>query len=115
MGERLYAADATRRTYGHLAGLAGAILDAGWPVIADATFTARWQRDLLRGQARARGVAFRILDFQVPLATLRERILERARTGSDASEANLDVLRHQIETEEPLAADETADSVSIGA
>ena len=115
VGEQLYAADATRRTYGHLAKLAEAILDAGWPVIADATFTARWQRDLLREQARTRGVAFHILDFQVPLATLRERILERARKGSDASEANLDVLRHQIETEEPLAADETADSVPIGA
>jgi uncharacterized protein len=115
VGEQLYAADATRRTYTHLARLAAAILDAGWPVIADATFTARWQRDLLRDQARARGVAFRILDFQVPLATLRERILERTRKGSDASEANLDVLRHQIETGEPLAADETADSVPIGA
>jgi predicted kinase len=113
VGEQLYAADATLRTYDHLSRLAGDMLDAGWPVIVDATFTARWQRDLLRGQALSRGVAFHILDFQVPVATLRERILKRARQGSDASEANLAVLQHQLDTEELLAADEQAEIVSI--
>ena len=115
VGEQLYAADATRRTYGHLARLAGEILDAGWPVIADATFTARWQRDLLRAQAQSHGVDFHILDFQVPVATLRERILQRSRSGNDASEADLAVLQHQLDSEEPLAAEERADSVSIDA
>jgi len=106
VGEQLYAADATRRTYTHLASLAGAVLDTGWPVIVDATFTARWQRDLLHEQARLRGVAFHILDFQVPVTTLRERIIQRARAGSDASEADLEVLQHQIDTGEALATDE---------
>lgn len=115
VGQQLYAADATHRTYGHLARLAGEILDAGWPVIADATFTARWQRDLLRAQAQSRGVEFHILDFQVPVATLRERIIQRSRSGNDASEADLAVLQHQLDSEEPLAADERADRVSIDA
>lgn len=115
VGEQLYAADATRRTYAHLAHLAGAVLDAGWPVIVDATFLARWQRDLLRVQAEKRGIAFRILDFQAPVATLRARILERSAEGKDASEADLDVLQHQIDTEEALAADERANSVMIPA
>lgn len=114
VGEALYTGDATRRTYAHLARLAGVILDRGWPVIVDATFTARWQRDLLRDTARARGVAFRILDFQVPVATLRERIVKRSAEGSDASDANLAVLQRQLETEEPLAADERAEIVAIG-
>ena len=113
IGEQLYAADATRRTYTHLATLAGAVLDAGWPVIVDATFTARWQRDQLREQARSRGVAFHILDFQVPVASLRERIIQRSRAGGDASEADLDVLQHQIDTEEALAADEKEGLVRI--
>jgi aminoglycoside phosphotransferase family enzyme/predicted kinase len=111
VGQALYASDATRRTYTHLAELAGAVLDAGWPVIVDATFIARWQRDLMREQARARGAAFHILDFQVPVATLRARILQRAHEGRDASEAGLDVLQHQIDTEEALGADEQADRV----
>ncbi|MGB9129440.1 MAG: AAA family ATPase [Thiobacillus sp.] len=115
VGQQLYAADATRRTYAYLSGLAGALLDAGWPVIVDATFTARWQRNLLREQAQTRGVAFHILDFQVPVATLRERIVQRARAGSDASEADLAVLQHQLDTEDILAADEQADIVSIDA
>ena len=84
-------------------------------MIADATFTARWQRDLLRAQAQSHGVDFHILDFQVPVATLRERILQRSRSGNDASEADLAVLQHQLDSEEPLAAEERADSVSIDA
>jgi aminoglycoside phosphotransferase family enzyme/predicted kinase len=114
VGQQLYAADATRRTYAQLARLAGALIDAGWPVIVDATFSARWQRDLLRDVAQSRGVAFHILDFPVPVATLRERILRRSRAGNDASEADLAVLQHQLDTEEPLAPDERAGSVSLG-
>jgi len=113
VGRQLYATDATRRTYEYLARRAGEILDAGWPVIVDATFTARWQRDLLREAARIRKVEFRIVDFPVPVATLRERIVQRSRSGNDASEADLAVLQHQLDTEEPLAADEQADRVRI--
>ncbi|MBN8765385.1 MAG: aminoglycoside phosphotransferase [Thiobacillus sp. SCN 64-317] len=113
IGQQLYAADATRRTYSHLARLSGAMLDAGWPVIVDAAFIARWQRDLLRETAAARGVPFHILDFQVPVATLRERIVRRAQAGGDASEANLAVLQHQLDTGEALDASEQAERVSI--
>ena len=115
VGENLYAADATRQTYTHLAQLAGSLLDADWPVIVDATFIAHWQRDLLRAQAQSRGVAFHILDFQVPVATLRDRILKRSREGRDASEAGLEVLQHQIETEEPLSVDELENTIPINA
>ncbi len=108
VGDGLYAGDATRRTYARLAACAGQLLDAGWPVIADATFIARWQRDLLRDTARSHGVPFRILDFPVDIATLRARIVERARAGGDASEANLAVLEHQLDSQDPLAADEQA-------
>jgi hypothetical protein len=108
VGQDLYATDATQRTYRRLAELAGRVLDAGWPVIVDATFTARWQRDLLRETARARDIEFRILDFLVPVATLRERVVQRSRTGGDASEADLAVLQHQLESQEPLGPDEPA-------
>jgi hypothetical protein len=113
VGETLYAADATQQTYRRLAELAGRLLDAGWPVIVDATFIARWQRDLLRDVAGARNVELRILDFPVPVATLRERILLRSRAGNDASEADLAVLQHQLDKEEPLGTDEPADMVGI--
>ena len=83
-------------------------------MIVDATFTARWQRDLLRDTARTRKLAFGILDFPVPVATLRERIVQRARAGGDASEADLAVLQHQLDTEEPLGADEQTGITRIG-
>jgi aminoglycoside phosphotransferase family enzyme/predicted kinase len=108
VGQDLYTTNATRRTYAHLAQLTGDLLDAGWPVIVDATFTARWQRDLLREQAQSRGVPFHILDCQVPVDILRERIVRRARDGQDASEAGLEVLQHQLDTEEALTEDEQA-------
>src|SRR5512139_1182426 len=115
VGQHLYAADATRDTYRRLADLAGQLLDAGWPVIVDATFITRWQRGLLRKAARARNVPFRILDFPVPVATLRERIVHRSHAGKDASEADLAVLQYQLNTEEPLGADEQAEAVTIDA
>ncbi len=108
IGDGLYAGDATRHTYARLAACAGVLLDAGWPVIVDATFIARWQRDLLRETAQRHGVPFRILDFPVDVATLRARIVERARAGGDASEANLEVLQHQLGSQEPLTDEEQA-------
>jgi predicted kinase len=115
VGQDLYAAEATRRTYDHLAWLAGDILDVGWPTIVDATCTLRWQRDLLRETARLHDAEFRILDFPVPVSTLRARIVERSRAGNDASEADLAVLQHQLDSEEPLAADEEDDIVNVDA
>lgn len=106
VGEGLYTEEFNRRTYEYLAHQTEAVLDAGWPVIVDAAFLARWQRDLFRDLAQRREVRFRILDVQVDPATLRERISRRAAQGSDASEADLRVLQQQIETAQPLDADE---------
>jgi hypothetical protein len=113
----LYTQDASRRTYAHLAKLAESLLDAGWPVIVDAAFLKRWQRDLFRDIAMRRSVQFRILDIQADPATLRERIASRAAQGKDASEADLRVLQHQIETAEPLDVEElsVAETVSVAA
>ena len=115
LGAGLYTAEATRRTYERLSALAATVLDAGWPVIADATFLERSQRDLLRGVASDRGVRFRILDFQAPEALLRERVAQRSGLGGDASEATLSVLEHQLGTAAPLAGDERADTVVMDA
>jgi predicted kinase len=106
IGTGLYTDDASRRTYGHLATQADALLDAGWPVIVDAAFLARWQRDLFRELAQRRALPFRILDIETDHATLRERIIRRSSQGMDASEADLNVLQNQIATAEPLGQEE---------
>jgi predicted kinase len=109
----IYTPEATKATFTRMRDLARDLLRAGWPVIADATFLARWQRDLFRDLARECGVAFRILDFTAPQNILEDRVAHRQTLGRDASEADLAVLRHQVSVQEPLAADESDQALTV--
>ena len=111
----LYTPEASRKTYAHLASLAKSLLESGWPVIVDASFLARWQRDLFRELALQQGAGFRILDIRADHAILRDRLVRRAAQGGEASEADLDVLDHQIETQEVLGLDELVDTMQVSA
>ena len=102
----LYSLAATRATYQHLVELARSIVTAGFPVIVDATFIARWQRDQFHALARTLGVPFIIVDYRASISTLRRRVQTRESLGTDASEAGLAVLEKQLETEQPLSVDE---------
>jgi len=102
----IYTADASTRTYGRLAELAALVIEAGYPVIVDATFLRRTQRDTFRELTVRLNVPFFILDFQAPPETLRQRIGHRAMADNDASEADLAVLEKQFTTQEPLAESE---------
>ncbi len=82
---------------------ASAIIDAGYPVIVDATFIKRERRDEFRALAARSGVPFRIFHCTAPEDVLRRRIRKRAARGGDASEADLDVLALQLAEMEPLA------------
>ena len=98
----IYTADATCDTYDRLVEVAGAALDAGFPVVVDAAFLKHWQRRLFAELAEERGAPFLILDLEVPLPTLRERLIRRAAQGEDVSEAGLEVLERQLVSREPL-------------
>ena len=102
----LYAPEETRATYERLRDLARATVQAGRTVIVDATFLRREQRQAFRALAAELRVPFGILAVEAPEATLRERIRQRRATDSDASDADLAVLDHQIATHEPLTDDE---------
>jgi aminoglycoside phosphotransferase family enzyme/gluconate kinase len=112
-GAGLYTTSANDRTYGRLAELAGAILDAGFAVIVDATFLERARREQLRAVARARNVRFMILNIQAPEQLLHERVGQRDQQARDASEAGTAVLEWQLAHIEPLAADEQAETLTI--
>jgi aminoglycoside phosphotransferase family enzyme/predicted kinase len=113
IGEGLYTQQASRRTYQHLAHLAEGLLGAAWPVIVDAAFLEREQRDLFRDLAQRTGADFRIRDIQVDPGVLRERVKLRQAAGTDASEADLRVLEHQLATALPLDADELAVCLTV--
>ncbi len=104
----LYAAGATEATYQELAMLARKIVGCGLIAIVDATCRRRWQRDLFRHLAAELGVAFVIVHFVASNATLRRRIVERAATGKDASDADLVVLDQQLRSCELLTPEEWA-------
>ena len=112
-GGGIYTAQANSAVYRRLGVLAQAILDAGFPVIVDAAFLRRSEREAFRSLAEAVGVPFAILDFRAPLDVLRKRVAERSARGDDASEAGLAVLERQIATREPLAPAEMAVAVTL--
>lgn len=113
LGGGLYSAEASARTYARLAELARAVVEAGYPVLVDATFLKRAQRAAFAGLAATLGVPFAILAFDAPAANLRARVRQRAEAGADASEADLAVLETQLRAREPFEAEELACVVPI--
>lgn len=113
IGEGVYAEEATRQIYGKLAELAKSVLQSGYAVIIDATFLERQQRDLFKQLADRLGVPIRILLFRADADVLRQRIQNRQREGNDISEADLNVLEHQLSVYAALDDDEQSYTVTI--
>ena len=111
----LYAPGASERTYARLAELARAVLAARYPVIVDAAFLQRDERERFAGLARDAGARFLIAACTAAPAVLRARVAARERDGRDASEAGLAVLERQLATSEPLAQDEAGHTMNIDA
>jgi aminoglycoside phosphotransferase family enzyme/predicted kinase len=101
----IYTQEATTRTYAALLDATRALLAAGWPVIVDAAFLRRAEREAFRQLARELGVEFSLWHATARVDQLRERILSRS---GDASEATVDVLEKQLGWFEPPTADENA-------
>lgn len=111
----LYTPAESRRTYLRVRGLARAVVGAGYTAIADGTFLARGQREMLRTLADELEVPFVIVDFVAKVQTMRRRVAMRLRQGSDVSEANIAVLEHQLVNQDPIATDERPLTVSYDA
>jgi aminoglycoside phosphotransferase family enzyme/predicted kinase len=104
-GLNLYDAEANARTYRHLFETARIALLAGYPVILDAAFLRRAERNQALALARTLGVPFSIVACEAPLPVLRARL--QGRRG-DPSEADAAVLERLHAVAEPLAEDELA-------
>jgi len=102
-GQDIYGGDATRRTYDTLFALARTALRAGWPVVLDAAFLRRSEREAAAALARERHVPWRIVHCEAPPDVLRERLRTRRGDASEADEGTLAVLQS---VEEPLTAQE---------
>lgn len=107
LGQGLYSPDQSERTYQALLEKAETLLRGGHSVVVDATCLKRAQRELFRKLARELKIPFQIASLSAPLEVLEERIRRRQRQAVDASEADLAVLAHQVQTQEQIGADET--------
>lgn len=95
----LYTAEAGTATYARLLELSARLLKAGYPVIVDAVFAHEAQRRPFWSLAAERGVPCRIIEFRASPAALRARLAAR---GTDASDAHLGVLEHQLAQWQPV-------------
>jgi hypothetical protein len=110
VGQGIYSANATARTYRKLEELAAELLDAGYPVIVDAVFLHYEERENFRKLAEARQIAFVILQCTANPEILRQRIVQRQR---DVSDADLKVLEMQCSKWQPLHKHEIINAVTI--
>lgn len=102
----LYSPETTARVYAHLAQCAADALAGGYTVIVDATFNRRADRERFRRLANELGVEVRLVHCQAPSEVLEDRVAERQRECTDASEANSAVLAWQQANREPITTDE---------
>ncbi len=109
-GQGIYSGQANRRTFDYLVRLAGQILDAGYPVIVDASFLDQSHRYPFEKLAAEKQADYIILDFRTSANELRRRIAKR--TG-DVSDANLSILEHQLMVRHPLSDPEMTHAIVI--
>jgi len=102
----IYAADASVATYARLNELADTVLRAGLPVVLDATFLKREQRDAAAKVAEATGAPFLILDCNAPQAVIASWLAQRQANKNDPSDATLKVIEEQQANREPLTTEE---------
>ena len=107
----IYSPEATERTYARLHRCTQGVLESGFPVIVDATFLRRDLRQQFRSLATGLGVPFQILPFGVDKRLSQERIEHRRHHETDASDATTEVLKHQLQTLDPLSDDELPDVI----
>lgn len=100
--KRIYSDHSTEMVYRKLRHLAAAAIDAGYPVVVDATFLKQAQRRMFAQLAESLGVPFTILHCDADESVLRERIRLREGRNDDASEAGEAVLDSQLQVVEKL-------------
>jgi len=111
----IYEESANARTFEHLAELARRAIEAGYPAIVDATFILRNRRRPFAELAATMKVPFVILACRADDTLLERRIAARQAARSDASEADLEVMRGQKEIAQVLDADEERAAIVIEA
>jgi len=108
-----YSADITERTYQRLTQLAEVVAGNGHVAVVDATFLKARHRRQIRAMAANLDVPCVILDCRAPDATLEQRIAQRHLQSDNVSDADVQVLRAQQQSQEPLSEEERAQAIVV--
>ena len=109
----LYHPTMTSHTYARLQDLARTLIQAKFFVVIDATFLRHHQRELFRQLAEEQGCKWVIVDVFAPEAVLTERIERRYREGQDTSDATVEVMKRQQETDESFTSEERSHVIRV--
>ncbi|AZD24520.1 hypothetical protein C4K22_5458 [Pseudomonas chlororaphis subsp. aurantiaca] len=109
----IYNAQANTATYDRLHELAGIVLRAGFPVVIDATYLKRDQRDAAAKVAEATGTPCLIIDCNAPQAVIASWLAQRQADRNDPSDATLAVIEQQQANREALSAEEVLRSKRV--
>jgi aminoglycoside phosphotransferase family enzyme/predicted kinase len=113
VGAGIYNADAGQATYAQLHRLASTALRAGYPVVIDATYLQRTQREAAHQAAEENAVPFLILDCSAPDTVIAEWLARRQQQGRDPSDATLEVIKSQQSSREPLGSEELEYRITV--
>jgi aminoglycoside phosphotransferase family enzyme/predicted kinase len=108
-----YSRKAIDSHYDALLAIARHMLEAGYPVLMDATFLKQRHRASFIELACVFDVPVFLLDFHTSSRQLAERVRKRATDPGQSSDANAAVLVRQLANEEPLTPDEAALTVAF--
>lgn len=108
LNDGIYSHSASEKTFDHLVKVAEQVLASGNAVILDATFLQQSYRDLFHQLAENLGVPLRIVSCELDDAELRARIQQRQATGTDPSDATIEVYKAQLNSADPLNDEELA-------
>lgn len=111
--EGVYSVQSSEQVYRLLTAHAEDVIEAGYPVIVDATFIQARHRQAMRNLAKRLDVPFRIVHFEAGTDVLRQRITQRLDANADASDADLRVLEKQLASFEPLTTTEAQHVVNV--
>ena len=110
IGQGLYDADSSKRTYARLAEISRNALEAGVSMVVDAAFLETERREAFVNLALDHGAQPVVLACEAPPAVLRERVAARR---DDPSDAGLAVLEAQLARTIPTGAREAAFRVTV--
>jgi hypothetical protein len=113
LAQSIYTLEATMQTYDSLEDLARKIVRAGFSVIVDATFLLKTYRDQFRDLALECRVPHVVISCEAPENVLQDRIRLRSEARNDPSEANLEVLQHQLKTQQVITKEERLETETI--